>query len=66
MIRSGSREAVRKITISLPEGLIAFTDNKVEARGMSRSGVIAEALSSLKEREMAEVDKAIKYNLGLS
>lgn len=55
MIRSGTEETVRKITISLPEGLISFTDNKAGAKGMSRSGVIAEALLSLREREMAEL-----------
>jgi len=52
MSRASHGETVRKVTISLPEDLLAFTDWKASAEGMSRSRVIAGALESERAREM--------------
>lgn len=43
---------VKKITISLPDTLVEFADREAARQNISRSGVIAEALSRKKvERE---------------
>lgn len=43
--------AVRKITISLPDNLVEFADRKAARLSISRSGVIAQALSDIKAEE---------------
>ena len=42
---------VRKITISLPDNLVEFADREAARLSISRSGVIARALSDIKAEE---------------
>lgn len=44
-------EPIRKITISLPEELVAFADDRARTLSMSRSRVISLALAAVKTRE---------------
>ena len=43
--------AMRKITISIPEELVRFTDDRARKLGASRSHVIGLALAEAKERD---------------
>ena len=43
--------SVRKITISLPDNLVEFADREAARLSISRSRVIAEALSEIKAEE---------------
>ena len=43
--------SVRKITISLPENLVEFADREAARLSISRSRVIAQALSEVKAEE---------------
>ena len=43
--------SVRKITISLPDSLVEFADREAARLSISRSRVIAEALSDIKAEE---------------
>ncbi|MGD9050174.1 MAG: hypothetical protein PVF77_19130 [Anaerolineae bacterium] len=43
--------SVRKITISLPENLVKFADREAARLSISRSRVIAQALSEIKAEE---------------
>jgi len=51
---------VRKITISLPEDLVAFADRRAERQQVSRSRFIADALAHLEAAE-AEQEAAEGY-----
>jgi metal-responsive CopG/Arc/MetJ family transcriptional regulator len=42
---------MRKITVSLPQELVEFADNVAATMKMSRSKVIAEALTAQREQE---------------
>ena len=46
---------VRKITISLPDNLVEFTDREAARLGISRSRVIAQALADIKAEEEARL-----------
>ena len=48
---SAKATAVRKITISLPDNLVEFADREAARLSISRSGVIAQALSDIKTEE---------------
>ena len=43
--------SVRKITISLPDNLVEFADREAARLNLSRSGLIAQALSEIKAEE---------------
>jgi len=49
MVAQGN--AIRKITISLPEELVEFADQEAQRRSTSRSQLIGRALLQLKECE---------------
>lgn len=46
---------VRKITISLPTSLVEFADREADRLNISRSGLIARALSEIKSAEEARL-----------
>ena len=46
-----STASVEKITVSLPEDLVRYADNRAATRGVSRSHVIGDAVSALRARE---------------
>ena len=43
--------ATRKVTLSLPEELVAFADSKATQQGMTRSHLISDLLAELHQRE---------------
>lgn len=47
----GRVSTLRKVTVSLPQELIEFADAIAAMMGVSRSRVVAEALTAQKERE---------------
>ena len=42
----------KKVTVSMPKDLLAFTDRMAEALGLTRSGFIAEMLEKARECEL--------------
>ena len=42
----------KKVTISLPEELLAFTDRMAKKTGATRSGFISSVLDEVREREL--------------
>ena len=52
---SAKARSVRKITISLPDSLVEFADREAARLSISRSRVIARALSEVKAEEEARL-----------
>jgi metal-responsive CopG/Arc/MetJ family transcriptional regulator len=52
---SAEGTSVRKITISLPDNLVEFADREAARLSISRSRVIAQALSEIKAEEEAQL-----------
>ncbi len=52
---------VARLTVSLPRGLISFTDKVANERGISRSKVISSCLQEFAEqRRLAELEEGYK------
>jgi metal-responsive CopG/Arc/MetJ family transcriptional regulator len=47
--------AVKKVTISLAEQLLEFADAKAKREGTTRSGLIAQLITELRQREKDEL-----------